>query len=248
MKNFASQIQTAFPLGKLSRNARLFLLAAVIEGIIYSTWSLYINFFVFPRGFDRQFMGLANAMPWMASLLLGLLMGIFSDHIGRRKAMLLGLISLSLGSLLEVTVRIPVVMLASGFLAGAGGALYFNSQAPLMMSASTTEPRPLLFSLSSGIITQSGAVGSFVAGRLPQLLSSWIGQAADGTGVLQIIMIVAVGPYISGIVQVRSGFTPLFITTTLLYLAATGFRWFFFGNAEKKTDMVLASMEVNFED
>ena len=61
-------------------------------------------------------------------------------------------------------------------------------------------------------------------------------------------MIAAVGPYISSIVHVRSGFTPLFITATLLYMTASGFTWFFFGHAEKKTGMILASRELNVED
>jgi len=42
----------------------------------------------------------------------------------------------------------------------------------------------------------------------------------------------SVGPYISGVVQVRYGFTPLFITTTLLYLLAVGLMWRFFRNTE----------------
>jgi MFS family permease len=117
---------------------------------------------------------------------------MLSDRIGRRKAMLLGLTILSLGYFLEVTIPLPAVMLASGFLAGAGGALYYNSQAPFMMNASTEETRTLLFSLSNGIITLSGAFGSLVAGRLPQLLSGWTGQDAGGSGVLQIIMLAAV--------------------------------------------------------
>jgi predicted MFS family arabinose efflux permease len=38
----------------------------------------------------------------------------------------------------------------------------------------------------------------------------------------------AVGPYISGIVQERYGFSPLFITTAVLYLAAVTLTWNFF--------------------
>lgn len=43
----------------------------------------------------------------------------------------------------------------------------------------------------------------------------------------------SVGPYISGVVQVRYGFTPLFLATTVLYLLAIGTMWLFFRNAEK---------------
>jgi MFS family permease len=42
----------------------------------------------------------------------------------------------------------------------------------------------------------------------------------------------SVGPYLSGLVQVRYGFSPLFITTTVLYLLAVGVMWKLFGNTE----------------
>lgn len=42
----------------------------------------------------------------------------------------------------------------------------------------------------------------------------------------------SVGPYLSGLVQVRYGFTPLFITTTVLYLLAIGSMWRFFSRTE----------------
>jgi MFS family permease len=43
----------------------------------------------------------------------------------------------------------------------------------------------------------------------------------------------AVGPFISGIVQERDGFTPLFITTAILYFVAIALIWSFFKNTEK---------------
>ena len=42
----------------------------------------------------------------------------------------------------------------------------------------------------------------------------------------------SVGPYLSGLVQVRYGFTPLFLATTVLYLMAIGVTWLFFRSSE----------------
>jgi predicted MFS family arabinose efflux permease len=42
----------------------------------------------------------------------------------------------------------------------------------------------------------------------------------------------SVGPYISGVVQERYGFSPLFLTTTILYLIAIGLTWRFFQSME----------------
>ena len=50
----------------------------------------------------------------------------------------------------------------------------------------------------------------------------------------------AVGPFISGLVQTAYGFTPLFITTTLLYLTAISVMWIFFGKTEVRFQPALA--------
>lgn len=190
--NLHYRLRQAIPLGKLNRNARLFLTAAVVDGIINSTWSLYFNFFILSRGFDKEFMGLANAIPSIASVLVGLPMGMLSDRIGRRKAMQLGLIILGLGYGLQVLMPSPAMILLMGFIGGAGSSLYVISQAPFMMHSSNNETRALLFSLSSGVLTLSGALGNLVAGQLPSLLSSMTGWTRDGFEVLRIIMLAAV--------------------------------------------------------
>ena len=46
--------------------------------------------------------------------------------------------------------------------------------------------------------------------------------------------------FISGLVQQAYGFTPLFITTTLLYVTAIGVMWMFFGKTEAQLQPVHA--------
>ena len=43
-----------------------------------------------------------------------------------------------------------------------------------------------------------------------------------------------VGPFISGVVQESYGFTPLFITTAVLYAISIIMTWGFFHNTERK--------------
>jgi MFS family permease len=44
----------------------------------------------------------------------------------------------------------------------------------------------------------------------------------------------AVGPYLSGVVQARAGFAPLFISTAVLYSVAIVLTWLFFRNVEEQ--------------
>jgi MFS family permease len=52
----------------------------------------------------------------------------------------------------------------------------------------------------------------------------------------------AVGPYISGVVQDRYGFAPLFISTSVIYLIAIGLTWRFFHNSEKLSSIPTATV------
>jgi len=51
----------------------------------------------------------------------------------------------------------------------------------------------------------------------------------------------AIGIFVSGLVQTRFGFSPLFITTGLLYAAATFLTWIFFRAEEKEMQQVSAA-------
>jgi MFS family permease len=156
-----------------SRPARLYMLAILIDGISYCGWSLFFNFYILGRGFDKGFLGLVNALPAIGILVFGIPMGRLSDRIGRRRSMIIGASLAIISMCLQVVLRAPVLILLAAFTTGAASSLYTLSQAPFMMKASTPQNRDLLFSLNLGLITVSGAVGSAFAGQLPGLLG-WL--------------------------------------------------------------------------
>jgi hypothetical protein len=63
---------------RFNRQARLFLLAIILDGIVYSGWNLFFNFYILERGFPRDFLGLLNAMPSISALLFGIPIGMLS--------------------------------------------------------------------------------------------------------------------------------------------------------------------------
>jgi MFS family permease len=168
LHNSTAQLRT------FNRSARLFLLAIVLEGVVISAWQLFFNFYILERGFERDFLGMVNAMPAVAALVLGIPMGLLSDKIGRKRAMVTGVAVFIVAMALEVTVYSPYLILIAAFVAGAAQMLYYLSQAPFMMKVSDEQNRTLLFSLSFGLITLSGAFGSVLAGQLPARFASWL--------------------------------------------------------------------------
>ncbi len=153
------------------RPARLYLAAVLIDGISYCGWNLFFNFYILGRGFDKDFLGLVNALPSVGILVMGIPMGRLSDRIGRRPAMIIGAIVAICAMSLQVLLREPLLILMAAFITGTASSLYTLSQAPFMMKASTPQNRDLLFSLNFGLITVAGAVGSVFAGQLPGLFA-----------------------------------------------------------------------------
>jgi MFS family permease len=177
------------PIRSFSRAARLFLLMTIIDGVIYSGWQLFFNFYVLQSGYSREFLGLVNSMPSAAALVFGLLIGRLSDRIGRKSALILGISGSTICMLAEVTVRVPALIVLAAFLNGIFNSLFLVSQAPLMMKLSGPRNRTMLFSLNYGLQTLSGAVGSVFAGQLPAIFGGMLGVEAHSATAYQAVLI-----------------------------------------------------------
>lgn len=174
------------------QSARLFLLATIINGIIFSTWQLFFNFFILARGYEKDFLGLINSMPSIAGLFLGILMGMVSDRIGRKPAMIIGL-SLSTTAMgLQLFVDSQILMLMVAFMGGIGNSLFFISQAPFMMKVTNPKNRSLMFSLNFGLATLAGALGNIFAGQMPGWFGGLMQIPADSAQAYQMVLMVSV--------------------------------------------------------
>ena len=174
------------------RSARLFLLATIINGIIFSTWQLFFNFFILARGYEKDFLGLINSVPWIAGLVLGIPLGMLSDRIGRKPAMLIGLAMSISGMALQLFVQSNALLILVAFLGGAGNSLYFISQAPFMMKVSQTNNRALMFSLNFGLSTLAGALGNMFAGQMPGWFGSLLKVPSTSAEAYQAVLLVSV--------------------------------------------------------
>jgi MFS family permease len=172
--------------------AKLFLTATIINGVIFNTWILFFNFFVLARGYDKEFLGMINSIPSIAGLILGIPIGMLSDRIGRRKAMLIGLSLSTLSMGLQVLINHPIALVLMAFIGGAGNSLYFISQAPFMMKVSHPENRSLMFSLNFGLSTLSGAVGNLFGGQMPGWFSSILHVPSNSAEAYQAVLLVSV--------------------------------------------------------
>lgn len=173
--------------------AKWFLMAIIFDGIIYSGWSLFFNFYMVEQGFDRGFIGLVNSVTSLAILVFGLPLGRLADKLGAKRSMVIGIAISMIFMAVEVTVRQPALILVSAFISGMAGSLWFLSQAPFMMKVSNQDNRTLLFSLNFGLVTLAGAIGSLFAGQLPVFFGGMLNVNATSAAAYQAVLLACIG-------------------------------------------------------
>jgi MFS family permease len=180
------------PVRSFNHAARLFLLMIIIDGVILSGWQLFFNIYMLQSGFTREFLGLVNSMPSAAALLFSIPLGRLSDLIGRRLSILIGIAGSSLFMLGQVMLLQPALIAAAGFLYGVSSSLFLVSQAPLMSKLSDRENRTMLFSLSYGLQTISGAIAALFAGQLPAILGTLLHTGGNSATAYQAVLVASI--------------------------------------------------------
>jgi len=194
MKSFLRSIGTQFR--TLNRPARLFLLALFLDGLLFAGWNLFFNLYIISAGYSRDFLGLINAAPSLSALLLGVPMGLLSDRMGRKGAMIIGFSLANVAIIAMVLSHSEAVMLALALVWGAAGQLYVLSQAPFMMKTSDDKTRDILFSLSYGMFPLASTAGNFLAGYLPGLFKSWFGITSSALAYQGVLLISVISSFL----------------------------------------------------
>src|SRR3990172_4988372 len=164
----------------------------VINGVIFSGWQLFFNIYMLQSGFERDFLGIINSLPSLFGLLLGIPIGRFSDRIGRKPALIIGIVFSSLAFFGEVTFQQPALIAVMSACSGIFTMLLIVSQAPLMMKLSDGKNRTMLFSLNFGLQTLAGALGSLFAGQLPGVFGSLLNVGPTSGMAYQAVLIATV--------------------------------------------------------
>lgn len=179
MKSFLRSVLNQFH--GLNKPARLFLLAIFFDGLLFAGWNLFLNLYVISAGHSRDFLGMLNAAPSVSALILAVPMGLLSDRIGRKRAMMIGLLLSNCGIIAMILVRSEWAMLVLALFWGAAGQLYVISQAPFMMKASDDKTRDILFSFSFGMFPLASTLGNIIAGYLPETFTRWFGLTTSAS-------------------------------------------------------------------
>jgi MFS family permease len=170
----------------LSRNAKLFLVATVFQGLGSGIWQVLFYLYLNLRevGFQMDFIGNMFTVGAIATGLVALPAGLLCERIGPKKAILIGL-SANLAGLAQILVLQPTSLLVASLASGLVGTVAWVASAPFMVENSSSEERTYLFSLQSTLGIIMAVVGSYVGGLMPDLFNASLGLSTgvDGSAV-----------------------------------------------------------------
>jgi len=158
-----------------SRKAKLYLLANFLMSAGASFFGVLFNLYLTEGGLQEGIIGSILSLSGLALVIVAVPAGIFSDRLGRKKAMIIGTV---LGAffyfLRSLTVNGPGLLVLS-FLGGAAATVYSLSTAPFMMENSREDDRTQLFSASFAVMLVAGVAGNMIAGEFPGMITRLFG-------------------------------------------------------------------------
>jgi len=162
----------------LSRNAKLYLGATVLQGLSFGIWGVIFNLYLnLPEvGFQLDFIGNMFSVGAIATGLVALPAGLLCERIGPKKALLVGLMA-NLISLIQIVALQPTILLLASLVSGLIGTVGWVASAPFMMDNSRREERTYLFSISWTLMVIMGVIGSYIGGVMPDLFNAFLGLA-----------------------------------------------------------------------
>jgi len=163
-------------IGKLSRNAKLFLMAIALQGLGSGIWGVIFYLYLNLRevGFEPSFIGNMFTASALATGFVALLAGLLCERIGHKKALIIGVMA-NLISPIQILVLQPPILLLASLASGLIGTVGWVAQAPFMMENSRQEERTYLFSFNWTLMIVMGMIGSLVGGVLPDIINGLTG-------------------------------------------------------------------------
>lgn len=177
----------------LRRNARLYLLSVLLNGLGNSVYSLFFNLYVLSLGESREFLGSLQSLVNISGFLVGIPAGMLGDRWGRRRVMLIGGGVGLFGYWAFLISPGRPMMIFWTAVQGVANTLYWMNIAPFLAQNSSEEERAFLFSADWSVATLAFFVGSLIAGGLPAALAVRMGVGSESPEAYRTAMFMGMG-------------------------------------------------------
>ncbi|HWE64369.1 MAG TPA: MFS transporter [Chloroflexota bacterium] len=197
---------------RFGRNATIVLWYTLSKGLTLALFGLLFNLYVYAEGYDRQFIGILNALPALTSFLAAVPAGLLGDRIGYRPLLLFTGFATPL-TMLGLALSHSALPLALFSLCnGVVTTCYWVSAVPLLAASVGPERRVRLFALNSFLLWGMGSLGYLLGGQIVALAAGLLHQSQRAVaplrwGMLAIVIVGLLGalplPLLHGTAQER---------------------------------------------
>lgn len=170
---------------KCSPNAKIFLVISFITALSTGAFTMLFGIAVLQLGRSESFLGEILAIGLLATGALSLPVGILADLWGKKRTLLLALGFTGVGLLGQAALPLGNLTLGFSILFGTGQAMLGVATLPILMENSIPANRTQLFSLNFAITMAAQVLGSLIAGKATDLVSSR--GALIGFALLQLV-------------------------------------------------------------
>lgn len=157
--------------GNFSKQVKLYMFNTFISYVVMSAFANVLQGIYFKSlGFEEGFIGNVIALKTLLIGLSAIPAGMLSDIIGRKYAVMLGVIISSLGYLGQSIFTSQLLIYFFACLNGVGTAVMYVNDAPFLAENCEEEKRINLFSINFIITQLAFIIGSYSGGKVPELL------------------------------------------------------------------------------
>lgn len=155
------------PKYRLSRNARFFLVTSAITSLGTGAFNVLYGITLINSGHSESFLGYILSIGLLANGVFSLPAGILADVWGRKKVLILALVSTGVGLGGQALFPVSQATALFSLIFGMGQGMLAAVTMPLLAENCLKEAQTHLFSLNFSLTTASQVLGSLLAGQLP---------------------------------------------------------------------------------
>ncbi len=185
------------------RDARIFLLASLAFGTLFSLWWVDFNLYLTALGYEPAFIGLTGAAWSLAGVVVALPLSMASNRLGRRVVMITGSVVAAFATACLIFFTGPLAIIAGSAAVGAASQTFFVLQSPLLMEHSRPEHRNELFSLQAAIMPATNIGAAILGGLVAVAISATLGVDSNDTAVYRTLLaVMTVAAVLAGVAVV----------------------------------------------
>ncbi|MEQ2527222.1 MFS transporter [Robertmurraya yapensis] len=192
LKEWSSQIKS------YNQNIRLTILANVFVQIGLGVFMVIYNFYVRELGYDEQVNGQVISMTSLATALILVPAGIFSDRFGRKKMMLFGVVLSGLILIMRGIFEGQSLLVSLAFATGLTIAFFQVSAIPWLSENSKPGQRVYLFSIFSAVMTGASVIGNLFGGILTDFFAVYFSQLVS----IRLTLLIAGGIFLIALIPI----------------------------------------------